>query len=341
MDLQSTWFILLFVLLGGYAILDGFDLGVGMLHLTGRTDGERRLGLQAIGPVWDGNEVWLITAGGALFAAFPFVYATVFSSMYLALFVLLVALIGRAAAIEFRSKEESPRWRAIWDYIFFICSLLPAILFGVALGNILRGLPMEPVNGELRFTGDFLSLLHPFCIGVGVLSALLFLMQGAIYLAMKSDGRQQQRMRTLVPIFWMGVVVLYVVLSVFAMMRLPHLYDAIIGTVTFGILLGVICIAMLAVPLLTYSRRYGTAFVASSAIIAGMMALAAYGLFPRLVVSTSALANSLTIHAHSSSPRTLRTMLVIALFGMPFVIAYTVIVYRIFKGKTRVDPHGY
>lgn len=341
MDLQSTWFILLFVLLGGYAILDGFDLGVGMLHLTGRTDGERRLGLQAIGPVWDGNEVWLITAGGALFAAFPFVYATVFSSMYLALFLLLVALIGRAAAIEFRSKEESPRWRTIWDYIFFICSLLPAILFGVALGNILRGLPMEPVNGELRFTGDFLSLLHPFCIGVGLLSTLLFLLQGAIYLAMKSDGRQQQRMRTLVPIFWMGVVVLYVVLSVFAMLRLPHLYDAIMGTVTFAILLGVICIAMLAVPLLTYSRRYGSAFVASSVIILGVMALAAYGLFPRLVVSTTGLANSLTIRAHSSSPLTLRTMLVIALCGMPFVIAYTVIVYRIFRGKTRVDPHGY
>ena len=341
MDLQTTWFILLFVLLGGYAILDGFDLGVGMLHLTGRTDGERRLGLQAIGPVWDGNEVWLVTAGGALFAAFPFVYATVFSSMYLALYVLLVALMGRAAAIEFRSKEESPAWRSAWDIIFFLGSLLPSILFGVALGNVLRGLPLEPVNGELRFTGDFLTLLNPFSIAVGVLSTLLFLLQGAIFLAMKSDGRQQQRMRTLVPIFWMAVVVLYVVLSIYAMMRLPHLYDQIMGKGMFFVLLGVICAAMLAVPLLTYSRRYGPALVASSMIIGGMMALAAYGLFPRLVISTTGLANSLTIRLHSASPKSQLVMLIITLMGMCFVIGYTLYVYRVFKGKTFVDPHGY
>src|SRR5450756_1451331 len=161
MQLATLWFLLIGFLFVGYAILDGFDLGVGAVHLiVARDDTERRQVLNAIGPVWDGNEVWLITGGGALFAAFPFVYATVFSAMYLALVLVLLALIGRAVAIEFRSKEQSPTWRNTWDMVFFLGSALPSLLFGVAFGNILRGLPLDQVNGQLQFAGGFFGLLN-------------------------------------------------------------------------------------------------------------------------------------------------------------------------------------
>lgn len=340
--LQTIWFILLFVLLIGYAVLDGFDLGVGMLHLTGKTDNERRLGLQAIGPVWDGNEVWLLTGGGALFAAFPFVYATVFSAMYLALVLVLLALIGRAVAIEYRSKEESPLWRTIWDWIFFLGSALPSLLFGVAFGNILRGLPIEPVNGQLLFTGGFFTLLNPFSVACGLMSVLLFLQHGAIYLALKSDGAQQERNRRLATVFYMLGVVLYIILTVVAMVSYEHLFRSSLGKPLFWLFLLVVVAGALAVPILVFGRKFGRAIVASGAMIAGMMALAAHSLFPRLVPSTTAVAShSLTIANSSSTQYTLGVMLIIALIGMPIVLLYTFFIYRVFKGKTIVHPEGY
>jgi cytochrome bd ubiquinol oxidase subunit II len=343
MDLQTIWFILLFVLLGGYAILDGFDLGVGMLHLSAKGDSERRLHLQAIAPVWDGNEVWLITGGGALFAAFPFVYATVFSALYLPLYLVLVALIGRACAIEFRSKEESLTWRRIWDGIFFLSSLLPSILFGVAFGNILRGLPIEMVEGHRRFTGDFLGLLNPYSIMIGVLSMLLFLLQGAFYLAGKSQGPQQERMRKLIPILWLLAVLLYTVASTITLITLPHLFDAT-GTPLFWVFLLLIAVSATAVPICAYARWFGRGLIASSTMLGSMMFLAALNLFPRLVPSLlhpKDLDLSLTISNASSTPYTLKIMLGIALVGMPIVLFYTFWIYRVFRGKQVIDPHGY
>lgn len=339
--LQITWFILLFVLLIGYAVLDGFDLGVGMLHLAGKTDDERRLGLQAIGPVWDGNEVWLLTGGGALFAAFPFVYATVFSAMYLALILVLLALIGRAVAIEFRSKEESPTWRKTWDVIFFLGSALPSLLFGVAFGNILRGLPLDQVNGQLQFTGGFFGLLNPFSVVCGVMSVLLFLQHGAIYLAMKSDGQQQDRSRKLAMVFFLLGIVVYIGLTVAAMISYDHLFRDSYGRPLFWVFLLIVIAGVLSLPVLVYSRRFARAMIASSAMIAGMMALAAYSLFPRLVPSTAGLSRSLTIMNSSSTQYTLGIMLAVALVGMPIVLIYTIAIYRVFKGKTIVHPQGY
>ena len=344
MDLQTLqiiWFILVFVLLIGYAILDGFDLGVGMLHLTGKTDNERRVGLNAIAPVWDGNEVWLLTGGGALFAAFPFVYATVFSAMYLALVLVLLALIGRAVALEFRSKVEAASWRKFWDWVFFLSSLLPSILLGVALGNILRGLPLEVINGQLLYTGGFFTLLNPFAILIGVLSMTLFLLHGAVFLAIKSQGQQQERMRRLIPLFWMLVVILYVLASVIAMLRLPHLYGPSTENFVYYALLVLLVICTLALPILAYTRRFGTSFIASAGMIATMMAMAAMGLFPKLLPSSLALANNLNIRDHSSSAYTLKIMFIIAGIGMPFVLAYTFFIYRVFRGKTVVPADGY
>ena len=206
MDLNTAWFLLIWVLFIGYALLDGFDLGVGLLHLFAQDDRERRICTNAIGPVWDGNEVWLLTGGGALFAAFPVVYATVFSGLYLAFMLLLLALVCRAVSLEFRSQVDSPGWRRIWDWSFGLGSLISAILFGVAMGNILRGLPIEP-DGTLNV--PFLALLNPYALLTGVLTLAAFVMHGAAFLALKTEGALQQRMARWTTGAWMVFVLLY------------------------------------------------------------------------------------------------------------------------------------
>jgi len=190
--LQTIWFLLVGVLLIGYAILDGFDLGVGVLTLFRKNAHDRRLMINAIAPVWDGNEVWLLTGGGALFAAFPPVYATVFSGFYLAFMLLLVFLILRGISMEFRSQVDSPAWKNFWDLMFGIGSLVPAILYGVAIGNILRGIPLDETQ---TFTGTFLGLLNPYAILIGVLGLVMFVCHGAIYMTMKAEGQLEDDMR--------------------------------------------------------------------------------------------------------------------------------------------------
>jgi cytochrome d ubiquinol oxidase subunit II len=341
MDLQTTWFLLVFVLLIGYAILDGFDLGVGVLHLTGKGDTERRVGLNAIGPVWDGNEVWLITGGGALFAAFPYVYATVFSAMYLALMLVLAALIIRAVSIEFRSKVESPAWRSFWDGAFCVGSLLPAVLFGVAFGNILRGLPIAEVQGRLFFTGGFLGLLNPYALFIGVLTLSLFTAHGAIYLAGKSEGSQQERCRRQAMSLWLLTLILYIVATAWTFAIRPGYLDAATGRPLFWILLLLLLAGLFATPAFIFTHRFFPAILASSAAILGMMGIAAVSIYPALVPSLNGRLYDLTIGNSSSTPRTLRTMLMIALAGMPLVLLYTVVIYRVFKGKVRVGHDSY
>lgn len=343
--LQLTWFILVFLLLGGYAVLDGFDLGVGVLHLTGKTDEERRVGLNAIGPVWDGNEVWLLTAGGALFAAFPYVYATVFSAMYLALVLVLVALIMRAVSIEFRSKVESKRWRGFWDVCFFVGSLLPAILFGVAFGNILRGLPINEVNGQLRFVpgffGGFFGLLNPYSVFIGILSLALFTMHGSIYLALKSQGVQQERLRRQALPLWMAVLVLYVIATGWTLGTRSELFNGLDTRPVFWVMIAVLGAGLIVTPGAIYSRKWLAAFLGSSAMILGMMGLSAISLYPNLVPSTMAPVHNLTVFNSSSTAYTLKTMLIIALVGMPLVIGYTTAIYIVFKGKVKIGHDSY
>jgi cytochrome bd ubiquinol oxidase subunit II len=231
LDLNTVWFLLVGVLIIGYAILDGFDLGVGVLHLfVPKTDQERRVHLNAVGPVWDGNEVWLLTGGGALFAAFPAVYATIFSGFYTALMLLLLALIVRAVAIEFRSKVEDERWRKIWDWGFGIGSLLPAVLFGVAFGNILRGVPLDQAG---NYTGDFFGLLNPLAILVGVVSLAHLTMHGAIYLCMKTEGGHRDRIAALIPKLWMIYVVVYALTSIVAVLVSPFLFEGLLANPLF------------------------------------------------------------------------------------------------------------
>src|SRR3989338_3916968 len=190
LDLNLIWFVMIGILFSGYAMLDGFDLGVGALHLFAKTDHERRIMINAIGPVWDGNEVWLVTGGGALFAAFPDVYATLASGFYLAVMLLLCSLIFRAVAIEFRSKQPMKWWRQMWDVAFSLASILGSLLIGIALGNLVRGIPLD---AQHEYAGTFLGLLNPYALLVGVTTLALCMMHGAIYLVLKTDGALHRR----------------------------------------------------------------------------------------------------------------------------------------------------
>jgi cytochrome bd ubiquinol oxidase subunit II len=338
MDLNTIWFGLVGVLIIGYAILDGFDFGVGILHLFAKSDEERRIHLNAIGPVWDGNEVWLLTGGGALFAAFPIVYATVFSGFYLALMLLLVALIFRAVSLEFRSKVEAPGWRKFWDWSFGLGSILPAVLFGVAFGNILHGIP---INEQGTFTGSFLGLLNPYSILVGVLSLVMFTMHGALYMTMKSDGALKARMEQWASKAWIVTFALYVIVTILSIFTSPFLFEGALGNPLVWILFVLYFGSMLFIPVAMKSGKPGRAFLYSSVSIASVIGLAAVGLFPRLVPSSTDLLYSLTIYNASSTPRTLTVMLVIALIGMPMVIGYTIFIYRVFKGKVVITHDSY
>jgi len=338
MDLNTIWFGLVGVLIIGYAILDGFDFGVGILHLFATSDEERRIHLNAIGPVWDGNEVWLLTGGGALFAAFPIVYATVFSGFYLALMLLLVALIFRAVSLEFRSKVEAPGWRKFWDWSFGLGSILPAVLFGVAFGNILRGIP---INEHGTFTGSFLGLLNPYSILIGVMSLVMFTMHGALYMTMKSDGALKARMEQWASKAWIVTFALYVVVTILSMFVSPFLFEGVFRNPLVWILFILYFGSMIFIPVAMKSGKPGRAFLYSSVSIASVIGLAAAGLFPKLVPSSTDLLYSLTIYNASSTPRTLTVMLVIALIGMPLVIGYTIFIYRVFKGKVVITHDSY
>jgi cytochrome d ubiquinol oxidase subunit II len=341
MTLQTLWFILVTVLLTGYAILDGFDLGVGILHLFTKGEEQRRINLNSVGPVWDGNEVWLIAGGGALFAAFAPVYAAIWSGFYLALMLLLVALIGRAVAIDFRAKVQSDKSKQFLDYAFGIGSFLIALLLGVAFGNILRGIPIDK---EGWYAGTFFTLLNPYAIIVGLLTVVLFTMHGALFLSLKTDGERQKQLGRAAHVLWMGVALLYLIATIATYFAAGYLWDfqrPEIQRPIWMALLVLTLIAMALIPLFLGKKRLQAAFVTSAVIIAGMLALPAVCLFPRLVPSSIDPAFDLTAFTHSSTQYTLQIMLYIALAGMPFAILYKVILYRVFRGKTVLTKDSY
>ncbi|HVM61496.1 MAG TPA: cytochrome d ubiquinol oxidase subunit II [Verrucomicrobiae bacterium] len=338
MDLNILWFILLGVLLTGYAILDGFDLGVGILHLSVKSDHERRVLMNSIGPLWDGNEVWLVTFGGALFAAFPIAYATVFSGFYTAFMLLLFALIFRAVSMEFRSKHDSPSWRAFWDVSFCLASGLATLLFGVAVGNAMRGMPIGP---DMEYQGGFVDLLHPYALLVGLFAIATFAMHGSIYLYLKTEGDLQKRIHE-----WMwrtfGVfLVFYLFTTIYTLVDVPLAIANFRGHPwAWGVVvLNVLAIAN--IPRAIYLRRPGYAFLSSCATIAALTFLFGVALFPDLVHSSLNPDWSLTVYNAASSHKTLRIMATIAALGMPFVLAYTSVVYWVFRGKVQLSTLSY
>lgn len=338
MDLHIVWFGLLAVLLMGYAILDGFDLGVGIMHLLVRDDTERRLVLNSIGPLWDGNEVWLVTFGGALFAAFPEAYATVLSGLYLPVIVVLLSLIGRAISIEFRSKSHSRLWRGYWDFSFFLSSLTATFVFGVALGNVVGGIPLT-VQGH--YAGGVLDLFRPFPLAVGVLAVVGAAMHGALYLQLKVEGDLQRRVRRWAWVAWIAFVVLNLAVAGLAFVGVPHLLHNFVRWPGLWVMPVLLSLALANIPRGLHQDKPAQAFASSCASIAGLTFLTGATLFPNIVASSIESIPGLDIYRAASSESTLRLMGIIALIGMPLVATYTATVYWVFRGKVELDEHSY
>jgi cytochrome d ubiquinol oxidase subunit II len=333
------WFVIEGVLLAGYAILDGFDLGVGILHpFVPRTDTERRISMNSIGPLWDGNEVWLVTFGGALFAAFPNAYATVFSGFYTAFMLLLFALIFRAVSLEFRSKLSSEGWRRFWDWGFFAGSALATLLFGVAVGNAVIGMPLDPQGNVLA---SVIDQLNPYAVLVGAMTVALFAMHGGLFLYLKTEGEFQARLRDWMWRSWGLFLVTFMLATIYTVARVPQ---ATVNFERWPALVVIVVVAVLAVaniPRCLYWGRPGQAFVSSSITIAALTMLFGAALFPNLVTASNDPALNVTIYNAASSPKTLGIMLLIAVIGMPFVLTYSGIIYWTFRGKVQLGEHSY
>lgn len=337
MDLNTLWFILITVLFTGYSFLEGFDYGVGiLLPFLGKDDTDRRVVLNTIGPVWDGNEVWLITAGGAMFAAFPHWYATMFSGFYLALVLMLVGLIVRGVAIEFRSKGESARWRSTWDWLIFVGSLIPALLWGVALANILRGVP---IDANKNYVGGFFNLLNPYALLAGVTSLVGFTLHGAIFLSLRTRDAMMDRARATANRLWAPVAILLIALAVASAFGTDILSRP--GIVSLGAPILAI-VAVLVEGWFLKNKRYGWAFVLSGLAVALTVISAFAGLFPRVMVSSLNPQWSLTIYTASSTPYTLRLMTIVAAIFVPIVLLYQGWTYWVFRERVgRGQPLKY
>lgn len=338
MDLNHIWFALMVALLAGYAILDGFDLGVGILHPLARGDGERRLFVNAIGPLWDGNEVWLVTFGGALFAMFPEAYATIFSGFYNAFMMVLFALIFRAVSLEFRSKMRSPRWRNAWDYGFFGSSLLATLLFGVAVGNGMLGVPLDARG---LYAGRFIDLLGPYQLLVGLLAVALFAMHGAIFLFLKTEGAVQERLGKWTWHTWGVFLVLYMLTNMYTLAFIPRATENFARFPWAALVVVVNVLAIANIPRAMFARRYGQAFLSSTVTIVAMVFLFALAVYPNVLPASNDPAHSLTMYNAASSPMTLRIGLLIVAIGLPFVLAYTGVIYWTFRGKVMLGENSY
>jgi cytochrome d ubiquinol oxidase subunit II len=333
LNLETLWFALIAVLWTGYFFLEGFDFGVGiLLPVLGKDDVDRRVMVNTIGPVWDGNEVWLIVAGGATFAAFPEWYATLFSGFYLALFLILIALIFRGVAFEFRGKDPRPEWKARWDLAIFWGSLLPAVLWGVAFGNIVRGTPID-ANGE--WAGSFFDLLNPFALLTGVASLVLFTLHGAVFLTLKTHGDIQERARRTAKLLaWPATALVFAFLAWLYLdaRDVEHIVPGIVPVVAF--------VAVGAVEWLLREKWDGWAFGLTGLAIAGITATMFFRLYPAVMPSSIDPAYDLTIWNAASTHYTLKVLTIVAAIFTPLVLAYQAWTYWVFRkriGREDVD----
>ena len=330
-NFQELWFVLILILFIGYSLLDGFDLGIGaLLPFIGKTKEEKDILINSIGPVWDGNEVWLITGGGALFAAFPHAYATAFSGFYLAMMLVLFALIFRAVSIEFRAHDEAGN--GIWDKAFFAGSAVAALLFGVALGNVVYGVPLD---NKMEFTGNFFTLLRPVPLLFGITGLADVILQGASYAVMKMEGELQQRaFRAIGILMWVNIIaaLVYFLTMAFTFQDITSnwlFYLAVLWTVLW----------LSAIFFSVKHKNDSAPFWESSFAFVGLWLAVAAVHFPNLIKAINNQSLNITIYNSSTGLQTLKLMSVIAIIGMPVVIVYTIFVYRIFKGKAKSSGH--
>jgi len=335
---QIIWYCVIGISVIMYTVLDGFDLGVGCLHLFTRSDQERRLMLNAIGPVWDGNEVWLIIVFGAMFVGFPPVYATICSSFYFIIMILLMGLMIRAVAIEFRSKQESIAWRRLWDGMFSIGSYVIAFTLSVLMGNIIVGIPID--QDEI-FQGSFAGFFTPYTVLVGILGVTIFMMHGAIYMLMKTEGTMHKRVRRWVNPTIIIFIICYIATTIMTLIYKPHMIDLMRETPAL-FLVGIFAlIAIACVPLFASRGKDGTAFIFSSISIALLFILFGLGTYPIMVRSSLDPSYSLTLFNSSATAATFKVVLIVAGIGVPMVLAYGYWIYRIFRGKVTIDETSY
>jgi cytochrome d ubiquinol oxidase subunit II len=335
----NTWFFLVFgALITGYAVLDGFDLGAGALHLFLKKETSRRIALNAIGPVWDGNEVWLVIAGGALFAGFPVAYAAIFSAFYLPFMIFLIGLIWRAVAIEFRSKEPGRVWRLSWDIIYSFACVVVSLSLGLMLGNIALGMPL---NAQKEFAGTTTSFFNPFSIMVAVTTLALFMMHGAIYLAMKTENRLYTRLTILAKNFTIFFIIAFTLTSLYTLLYIPYLSDRIKSNPQFFAFPLLMFLAIANIPRQLKKGAYRFAFISSSITIAALLITVAVEVFPYLLYATNDPSNSITVENAASSQKTMKILLLIAAIGTPLVAIYTSFVFWTFKGKVKLDEMSY
>lgn len=337
-DYATLWFMVVGALFSGYAILDGFDLGAGAWHLFLKKEESRRIALNAIGPVWDGNEVWLVIGGGALFAGFPIVYANMFSAMYIPFMLFLAALIFRAVAIEFRSKEPMAWWRKMWDVSYSVSSILLALLLGIVLGNILLGMPLDD---KLQYTGSWLSFLNPYAIMVGVTTLAAFMMHGAIYLGLKTHGKLFNQVTLFTKRAIIFFIVSFILVTLYTLIYIPQLTDKFKANQWMFIIPTIAFLAIANIPRLISKKKFLPAFLFSALSLAMMLIIVAVELYPVIIFSTGDAANHITVYNAAASSKTLGIMLTMAAIGVPLIATYTYFVYKTFWGKVELDEHSY
>ncbi|HET6256407.1 MAG TPA: cytochrome d ubiquinol oxidase subunit II [Puia sp.] len=337
-DYQIWWFSIFGAIISGYAILDGFDLGAGSLHLFLRKEQSRRIAMNAIGPIWDGNEVWLVIGGGALFAGFPVAYAAIFSAFYLPFMVFLIGLIFRAVSIEFRSKEPWLWWRRSWDIVYCAASIVISLCLGLMLGNVVGGLPLD-ANHD--YAGNWLSFFNPFAILVAITTLALFMMHGAIFLTMKTENRLFVKLHVLANNFIVFFVVSFGITTIYTLLYIPHLSDFFKSQPAWFIIPLLMVLSIANIPRQVKVGRYRYAFLSSAVTIALLLIMVAIEVFPYLLYSPQRPANSITVYNAASSSRTMRILLIMALIGTPLVGIYTSFVFWTFKGKVRLDEMSY
>jgi cytochrome bd ubiquinol oxidase subunit II len=333
------WYMVIMVAVAFYAMLDGFDLGVGMLHLGSKRDHDRRIFLNAIGPVWDGNEVWLVVSLGALLSGFPLAYAAILSSLYIPVTLLIFVLIFRAIAIEFRSKVESHVWRKTWDFLFFISSMGISFGVGALIGNFIEGVPIGP---DYSFKGETLALfLRPYPILVGFFTITLFLLHGALFLEMKTEGKLREFIRRWVNPIYVLFFLTYIVLTGVSIKFQDHIFSQFQSYPSLFVIPVLNLLVILNIPRMVAKEKYGWAFINSCANIFLLMTLYATGMFPYLLKSSIDPAYSITIFNASASLKTLQVLTIVAVIGLPLVAAYMTWVYYIFRGRVTLDSHSY
>ena len=338
-DYPTLWYLVIGLLFSGYAILEGFDFGAGAWHLFFRKDLSRRIAINAIGPIWDANQVWLVIGGGALFAGFPVMYATMLSAMYIPFMLFLMFNVLRAAAIKFRSAEEMKWWRTAWDITYSVSCIMIAFLLGVVLGNILQGFALGP---DFTYHGGiFFSFLNPYAIMVGLTTLSLFMTQGAIFLLLKTEGRLHDRLTFLLQKGMIFFIISFGITTLYTLVFIPEVTANFRENPHYFVVPVLSFLAVANVPRLVSKTRYMLALVFSSLTMAFLLILVALQLYPTLLISTIDPQYNVTIYNAASSQKSLGIMLTIVLIGAPLLGAYFFFLYRTFNGKVQLDDTSY